>query len=315
MSVSHSGPIYSHKTIPKGDSGYCLQLANGQGWHLISTEGVRAWVEKFASIMELTCCKPNGDPNLIFIRRESGNRERRDPIKGLVSNPRGGFPSRGWSTHNLSLLTLWSHNDVPDVICEIGHEDRHNLEIASMYLSLHPIYQRAQDSGGLPFHAALVRWNGIGILLAAPGNSGKSTCCRRLPPPWQALCDDETLIVRDKQKGYLAHPFPTWSDYLLRGSKRTRNVQRHLPVSAIFFLEQAETDEAVHIGQGQAAIRINQSSIEVCRRNWKNLDREEEVSIRKKLFHNACHLARVVPAFKLRVSLNGPFWEEIEKVL
>jgi hypothetical protein len=33
------------------------------------------------------------------------------------------------------------------------------------------------------------------------------------------------------------------------------------------------------------------------------------------LFNNACELAKAVPAYILRVSLEGRFWEEMEKVI
>jgi SynChlorMet cassette protein ScmC len=265
--------------------------------------------------MELEACRPTGCPKLIFIGCESGKDRGGEPISRLDRNVQEGLPRSGWTAHNLGLLQLWSHPYVPDVICQIGCGEGHELDIIQMWLSLYHFYQQAQDSGGLPLHAALVERNGNGVLLAGSGNAGKSTCCRRLPPSWQALCDDETLIVRDGQKRYHAHPFPTWSDYLCERSEPTWNIQRHLPLSAIFFLEQSETDEVISIGQGQAAIFIHQSATHVCQWRWINLDCEEERSLRKKLFGNAGELAKVIPAFKLRVSLNGRFWEEMEKVL
>lgn len=184
-----------------------------------------------------------------------------------------------------------------------------------MRYSLYPIYQKAQDLGGLPFHAGLVESDGKGVLLAASRNIGKSTCCRRIPNPWDVLCDEEALVMRTDQEQYVAHPFPTWSDYLMKRSERTWDVQRYVPLSAIFFLERGETDEAIPIGQGEAAVQINNSVTQVLLRTHHYLDREEVKVSRKKLFDNGCDLAGAVPAFKLRVSLKGRFWEEIEEVL
>jgi hypothetical protein len=45
------------------------------------------------------------------------------------------------------------------------------------------------------------------------------------------------------------------------------------------------------------------------------MDREEVKSSRLKLFDNACELARKIPAYRLRITKSGRFWEEIEKVL
>ena len=197
----------------------------------------------------------------------------------------------------------------------MGLQDGDGQDIQMMRMALQPIYQRSQDTGGLPLHAALVEQNGFGILLAAQGGIGKSTCCRRLRGPWRALCDDEALIVRDHKQGYLVHPFPTWSDYLLKRSKQTWNVQRYLPMSAIFFLEQSGADAVVPIGQGQASVLLYQSAMQVCSRNWMNLNRDGLSMLRKQLFENACDLVQRIPTFKLQVSLEGEFWEEMEKVL
>jgi SynChlorMet cassette protein ScmC len=300
-------------------NGYPLRLANGQGWYIIATEGVKPWVEKLASIMELKSGEPNGLPKLIFIRRESVAGGSWELISRIKQNTREHLRRNNWKAHDLKLLQLWSHRDRPDVICDIASEEHPELDfivnISRMWLSLHPIYQRAMQLGGLPLHSALVERNGIGVLVAAPGSTGKSTCCRRLPPPWYALCDDETFIVRGDKGRYFGHPFPTWSDYIERRSDRTWNVQRHIPVSAIFFLEQAKFDEVIPIGQGQTTVSIFRLALEKFSRSWISLDVDEQRANQKKLFDNACGLAKTIPAFKLRVSLNGQFWEKIEKVL
>jgi SynChlorMet cassette protein ScmC len=304
-----------NKMIEKNNRGYFLSLANGLEWHLIPTKGTRYWVEKLASIMELKAGKPNAYPKLIFVQKEPSKEGSEATPFRLAPNIIEGLPDYGWKEHHLGTIQIWSHQDILHVFCEITSEKHHDLEIIRMWQSLYPIYKRAQNFGGLPLHAALIKREGMGILLAGHGEAGKSTCCRRLPPPWHALCDDETLVVRDDQKRYLVHPFPTWSDLLWKRSERTWNVQHHLPLSAIFFLEQGEIDKAVPIGQGEAAISINESATKVCERNWRNLDKEEERKLRKLLFDNACQLAKAVPTFTLHVSLSGRFWEEMENVL
>jgi SynChlorMet cassette protein ScmC len=80
-------------------------------------------------------------------------------------------------------------------------------------------------------------------------------------------------------------------------------------------MEQAETDEVLPLGQGEAAAYIHHSAMAVYRRRLYHLDRRESKSLRLKLFDNACELAKAIPAFKLRVSLKGRFWEKIEAVL
>lgn len=297
------------------DEGYRLILANNQGWHLSATEELRPWAERLASILKLNTSESDGFQKLIFAKRKPAKEPKIKSLSWQNQYLHQDLPSRGWKVHDLFVLRLWSHNEVPDLICELGDEDSYDLTILRMRSSLYPIYQRSQSSGGLPLHAALIERNGIGVLLAASNETGKSTCCRRLPAPWKALCDEESLIVRDDQKNYRVHPFPTWSEYLERRSERSWNVQQHLPLGGIFFLEQAQTDEIVTLGQGEATAFISQSSIQAFRLSWTNLEQKEIRILKQKTFEIACELVKAVPTFKLRFSLSGQFWEEIEKVL
>ena len=184
-----------------------------------------------------------------------------------------------------------------------------------MWFALHPIYQRSISKGGLPFHAGLVELGGRGVLLAASSDTGKSTCCRRLPDDWKPLCDDEALIVLDKNKNFRAHPFPTWSDYIERQSEKTWNIQYSVPLSRVFFLEQSEIDEVAPIGEGEAALLISESAMQICEKFWRNASEEEQRNFRKMLFNNACKMAKQIPAYRLGVSRNGRFWEKMEQVL
>ena len=292
-----------------------MRLANGQGWHIVATEGAASWVERLAGIMELRECGSNGYPRILFVGRHVVENNHRERVSDLHPQLRRRLPANGWEPQDLVWLQVWSHRAVPDIICAVGFHEGKKHEILQMRMALQPIYQRIQDLGGLPLHAALVERNGFGILLAAQGGTGKTTCCRRLPSPWRALSDDEALVVRDNNQGYLVHPFPTWSDYLLKRSTRTWHIQNYLPTSAIFFLEQAEADEVVTVGQGQGAALVYQSATQVCARHWINLNNEKLSMLRKRLFENCCDLAQRTPIFRLRLSLEGKFWEEIEAIL
>jgi SynChlorMet cassette protein ScmC len=90
-------------------------------------------------------------------------------------------------------------------------------------------------------------------------------------------------------------------------------VERHVPLTAVFFLEQSDSDEVIPLGQAQAAVRVFQSAMQVW--EWFNLKREQKEALRRRCFENACELAKAIPAFLLRVSLKGQFWQEMEKVL
>ena len=297
------------------NNGYILRLANDQGWHITATEDLNPWAAKLASIMELKSSESNGYPKLIFIQRKPRRGEHWEPTRELEKGIKEALPRRGWKAREGLGFRLWSHREVNDVICEIKQDENHETGILMMRLSLYPVYHRAQKSGGLPLHAGLVQRDGSGFLLAASSETGKSTCCRRLYGKWFVLGDEETLILLDKHKQYQAHPFPTWSEHLNRVSERTWNVQQYVPLSAIFFLEQADNDEVIPIGQGKAAAYINKSARQAFGRTCCYINREESRIIETELFDTASKLAKRIPTFILRVSLQGRFWEEIEKVL
>jgi SynChlorMet cassette protein ScmC len=197
----------------------------------------------------------------------------------------------------------------------ITQDDRNTLEFIGMWSALYPIYQQSIGRGGLPFHAALIEKKGAGVLLAASGDTGKSTCSRRLATNWTPLCDDEALVIPDKEKRFRVHPFPTWSDYMRRGSDNTWDIQYSVPLCGVFFLEQSDTDEAIALGQGEAAGLVNESATQVCEKYWRRGNKEFQRNLRRQVFDNAYALAKNIPAFKLRVSLNGRFWEKIEQAL
>jgi SynChlorMet cassette protein ScmC len=265
--------------------------------------------------MELKPRKTSKYPKIVFVLRQTKEKRNGEPVSQLHPEIKEDLPSNGWNASDLLYLRVWSHREVPDVICELGPQEGEKESFLSMRMALQPVYQRTQDLGGLPLHAALVERNGFGVLLAARGGIGKSTCCRRLQDPWQPLCDDEVLVVCHSQNGYLAHPFPTWSDYFADRFDRTWNIEKYVPLKALFFLEQSETDEVVPMGRGQSAVLVYQSATEVCHRNWMKVDCEEVSNFRKNLFENSCRLAKAIPAFRLKASLKGRFWEKIEEAL
>jgi SynChlorMet cassette protein ScmC len=269
------------------------------------------WLDKLATIMVLEECEWNGSSKLTFsMAGDTGiaGDGKHTKVPSLVSGA-------GWVMYDHDIIRIWCHRSIPDVICEINSDGFDTVGYVNMKFSLHPIYQRSVLRGGLPFHSGLVELEDRGVLLVGPGNSGKSTCCARLPSYWNRLSDDETLVTLHQQREYRAHPFPTWSDYLWEPATRTWKVQYSVRLSGVFFLEQSEIDEAVPLGAGEAAILMSESAVQVFERFWERIGREVQRESRIELFTNACAMAKAIPAFRLRVSLHGRFWEQIEKAL
>jgi SynChlorMet cassette protein ScmC len=93
------------------------------------------------------------------------------------------------------------------------------------------------------------------------------------------------------------------------------DVQAAVPLTAIFFLEQAVQDRADPVGRGGAVCMLVQSVEQAAFLRWDRPDQESSRRLRLKRFDNVCALAQSVPAFRLVLSLTGAFWTEIERVL
>ncbi len=128
------------------------------------------------------------------------------------------LPMRGWKEQRLGIVRFLNTLNPRTLFVELLEISAWDIQVIQMWTALSPVFDAAQDSGGLLFHAALAELNGSGVLIIGPSGAGKSTCSRRLPVPWRSLCDDEVLIVRDSPGQYHAHPFPTWQE-LIRGDQ------------------------------------------------------------------------------------------------
>lgn len=294
---------------------YSLSLGNGFSWSLNAAVPIGGWLSKLARIMELGHATRPGAASVGFVRARGG-RWRVSRFTHLISQLHADHTPRvGWGFEDFGLVRLWSHADMNDLICELAPVKDYPREVLQMWYSMHAMYRGLCLHGGLPLHCALIERNGKGVALIAGEGTGKSTCCRRLQPPWKALSDDLALVVPAGEGRYTAHPLPTWSDHIIGNRSHTWSVEQGIPVAGIFFLEQADRDEALAIGQGRAAVAVTKSASYVCTRDSGQKYAEQTRNVRTTLFRNATELARNVPAFLLRISLDGPFWLEIENAL
>jgi SynChlorMet cassette protein ScmC len=211
-------------------------------------------------------------------------------------------------------VPLASKNDGV-VVCILGPcENWGGLYVNLVRLSL-VCAREAQARGGVLIHGALAERDGIGVILAAPGGTGKTTASNRLPAPWRSLCDDTTLVVRDPQGNYWAHPWPTWSRFLDGGPGGAWDVQSAVPVKGIFFLARAVEDRVERVGPGQAVSLLGECVGQVSTFMAPGLCKDELRALHLERFNNLCALARVIPAHVLHISMTGAFWQEIEQAL
>jgi len=285
--------------MPSNDQGFYLGLGDGQSWRLLAENGSGPWLERLAKVMGLSASAGPDAPRYLFRRMDRDG---------------DGLPAGGWERRSPGLIEFWTHPEIDDVVCGVGPIEDHKLQVFAMWLSLLPIYERAIGRGGMPVHAAMLEIDGQAVILAAPGDTGKTTCCERVPPPWKPWCDDEVLIVRGDRGQLLAHAFPTWSDRAMRRSERTWRVERSLPIKAIFFLERGDNDRAKRLGRGQASVMLRNSAA-VMVGSWLLKDHRDNKRAALRLFDNACSITGEVPAFALEARKEGRFWEEMTRAL
>lgn len=197
-------------------------------------------------------------------------------------------------------------------LCPCGHWGGPYINLVRLSLA---IARETQARGGVLIHGALAERDGAGVILAAPGGTGKTTASNRLPAPWRSLCDDITLVVKDPQGSYWGHPWPTWSTFLDGGTGGAWDVQKAVPVKGIFFLSRAVEDRVERLGPGQAVSLLVESVRQASMSMAQDMSKEEISTLHLERFNNLCDLTRVVPVHTLDISLTGVFWREIEQTL
>lgn len=193
------------------------------------------------------------------------------------------------------------------------------------------VVRALQPQGGMLLHGALAAFPSLlsghradrepvrGVLLVGPGNVGKTTASNRLPPPWQALSDDTTLVLPDRYGQYWAHPWPTWSRFYSNSVEPAQggswDVQRGVPLQAIFFLYQSSRDRVEPYNPAWSMALLMDAVQQV---GWNMIISMGENEIRsnyQEQLRAVENMMQVVPAFRLCVSLNGEFWKEMKRVL
>ncbi len=281
---------------------YTVTLSNNLIWSFSSeTEELKPWLERIGVIFEL-----DNKPYENELHEESITAHNED--NGETSN-------FGLQQHD--MVTFNASYDIENrkILYSINPFSRKIDEIIAIKSAFYPIYREIIDHGGQLFHAALIERDGKGVLLAGKSGVGKSTSCSRLPEHWNVLCDDELLMIPTEQGIYRAHPLPTWSEYIMERSEKTWNIHHSVPVYGMFYIEQADVDSVLPVGEGQSVAQMSESAYQAYRSYWEIVKNENKKLLQRKMFHNSIAMVKKIPVFKLRVSLHGRFWEEIERAL
>jgi SynChlorMet cassette protein ScmC len=97
--------------------------------------------------------------------------------------------------------------------------------------------------------------------------------------------------------------------------KRTWDIKQGVRLSAIFFLTQAAEDEVVPAGTAMASVILADAAMTIFHSVQARPNPMEKSPLFSGVFDNAATMANSVPSYVLRLSLEGRFWEKIEKVL
>lgn len=263
-----------------------IRLANGQQWRFYPTDtGSAEAIQRMADVMELS---PSSSGTELFVtvrwHRKDENRAR--------------VPGR------------------TPLVCTIPPGTNEAMQIIQMMDLATMIASETLPCGGLLIHGALAERDGSGIILAAPGGTGKTTASNRFPPPWRSLSDDATLVVRDAHGNFFAHIWPTWSRFFENGPGGSWEVERGVPLSAIFFLSQSPKDYAEPLNAGEAIAYLIESVHQIMGTPSRSgCSRDESESLCGMELDAVSALVNAIPAYHLHISLTGRFWEEIDTVL
>lgn len=287
--------------------GFALRLGDGSRWWLAGSRAATPLPEDMAAIMQLhPGDAPEAGQVLFFYDREKDGR--------LFEPAR--LQAAGWHSLRPYSEQFFFLPGMRHVLAEYRSGQPVPEPHTLMALTVPAVFFSSIALAGLPFHAALVERHGQAVILAARGNTGKSTCARRVPLPWGAPCDDEVLVVRSPEGRYLAHPFPTWSDYITgRAPHHTWKVEAALPLAGLFFFEQALEDHCTPLAGYQAALAALHSAEQPMKRLLRWFAPADIRRYRVNMLANAAALVKQVPVFHLKVSFTGRFWEKIAAAL
>ena len=290
----------AHKSPSLTQSVTGLALADGTNW------GIAGGNEEAQRIVFLLADAMQMRPNKVLA------------YQLLVLTEGHGVYTPAQVDHRLAATAPWTvlpPDDDNTFTCIVSFT-RNDDMLANQLLQLSLVIARqAQDRGGFLLHGALAEKSGSSVILAGPGGVGKTTASRRLPSSWRSLSDDATLIVCDEEGAYWAHPWPTWSCFMSGGRGGTWDVNHAVPLKAIFFLQQAGQDRVEPVAYGQSVCRLVELAEHTSWSMAHGTGKKVARTLRLKRFENICDLVKVVPCYNLYLSLDGSFWDEIERVI
>ncbi len=299
---------------PTAAQHYDVALADGSHWRFIADEGAKDWLAELALIGGFETA-PSQPTHWIHFSTVPDLKTEQLPKQASTESP----ARSSWQvyTHG-GIHRIWRHRTQPKAHIQLVQRflDHREIRYINMASALREIHRHGLVNGGSPLHGALAALDGRGTIICAAGGVGKSTCCRRLPAPWEPLCDDQSLVIKDAHGNLAAHPLPTWSEYLFGDRKQTWRLGRSVALKAVFFLEASPHDEVAPIaGAADRTVKLLEAAQQVWAAPWARLEVTEKRQQAHQLLDNLSAASRQLPAFHLRATLEGTFWQGMATAL
>ena len=288
---------------------YYFKLSNGKYYKLsIGSQEVVHLTELFAGILGMTCDKPDDDliqfENIVYSMDYFEKVSAKYQDYQLFSRKTGfRFLFNDDFTKCISFI-----NPVREYDKTINY-----LSVTNIHVGMQ--VQILQNYKATPCHCALVEINGKGAIIGAVGNTGKSTCAKRLPSPYKALSDDYAMLYFDGNK-ITAQAMPTFSNFINGDLNYKHDCSQIAEIEAFFFLKQSDGDWTERVNGSIALHHLNNNFQDLLTVKLL-IDKPENVAenLRVKLFELAQEAIESRPTYMLNSTLHGDFWNKMADVL
>jgi len=283
----------------------------GIHWELSSSVDCKPWLTHFFSLLNHPLRNLQVNDTLIKVFFSQSAPFLPDSLDSMEFLDSTEFPEpSSWVFLPRKTLNFYSTPTFTHVYVHI-HTVPEPSGILNMWMATEFLYWPLIKAGAFPLHAALVGLNQDGLVLCAPGGTGKSTCISRLPTPWVGYAEDEVLILPDAKEGFVAWPLPTWASYYrkIEEQKNLPLLLEPLHLKYICFLRQGAPDQYLEWGRGKVASHLFQSSIQVVRKFRTPDNKGWNQSLTHSLFNNIVNCALKISAGELLATKTGAFWD------
>lgn len=290
--------IASHGSL--SDKHYLLVFDNSFSWKFLSTKKAKNFLEEFSNILQLTQVdsldqKLKNSYLVIFCDLSELTDLGIDLSDDYIVYKQGTAYKIIENKNNRFFLVGMN--------MELFREEE--IKYITMSAASKIIYKHAViNKKAIPIHAASLQYKNKGLLIIAPGGTGKSTIYRNCKSrsTWAALADDNALLFDGEE--IKLYPMPTWSDYIMRKSKTYFKVSEGIILKKIFFLEQSQNDEITEISLTGAMKRIISASSETYGGLMTKLDEKDTRTIRLNTLNFAMSLIKKVKCSILKATLS-----------